>query len=183
MLISLSLNDLDWVYEALLCHFPKEEVKPKAYLARMLKNGDYALFAYEKEGEVLALALVFLKTSPALLDYFLVLENQQGQGIGSRFLLELEENPLLSGGLIVEAEALAHAKDEKDFTKRARRIKFYQRLGYKETILTPTIFGTTYTLFVSKKVSLEEETLKTTYKTIYHTMVPKALQKENILIP
>lgn len=91
MLISLSLNDLDWVYEALLCHFPKEEVKPKAYLARMLKNGDYALFAYEKEGEVLALALVFLKTSPALLDYFLVLENRKGKGLGAVFFLNLKK--------------------------------------------------------------------------------------------
>lgn len=47
----------------------------------------------------------------------------------------------------------------------------------------PTIFGTTYTLFVSKNVLLNEDLLKESYQAIYRGMVPIKLHKENIFIP
>lgn len=183
MLRHLAPSELDWIYPKLFSLFPKEEIKPKAFIEAMLERGEYALYGYETEGEIKALALIFTKTSPALLDYFLVFESAQGQGLGSQFLALLEKEERLLGGLIVEAEALSYAKDEKSLKKRNRRLNFYKRLGYQETPLMPTIFGTTYTLLVSSQVSIAPEELKAIYQKIYQTMVPSHLHKENILIP
>lgn len=183
MLVNLGLAELDFAYLHLLETFPKEEVKPKAWLEKMLRQGDYKIYGYQKEETILALALCYIKTKPALLDYLLVFKEAQGKGIGSLFLNALEKEPELLSGLIVEAESLDCAKDKKSYEKRKRRIAFYTRLGYQETRLVPTIFGTTYTLFVSKNVLLNEDLLKESYQAIYRGMVPIKLHKENIFIP
>ena len=173
MLIELDLKDLPLLYEWLLKIFPKEEVKPLSWLEKMVKERNYTLFGKLRNDHLVALALCYTKTQPALLDYFAVLPANQASGIGSEFLRELENYPLLSMGLIVETESLAHAKNDVDLIKRKRRILFYERLDYRKTSLEPTIFGTTYTIYLSKQAKLTDDELKHIYKILYFDMVPE----------
>lgn len=174
MLKRLDKDMLPLVYEWLLAIFPKEEVKPIGWLSRMLDSSEYAMYGYYIEDRLSGIALLYIKSEPALLDYFAIKSDLRAKGIGSAFLSALQEEPLFKKGLIIEAESINHAKDERAKDIRTRRIAFYKRLLFRELDFTPTIFGTTFSILVSKKVSLNEAELKACYKEIYQTMVPDA---------
>ena len=182
MLVQLDNHAIDDFYPWLVANFPADEVKPLPWIKTMLARGDYVLFAWQEESP-LALAFFYhgqSESEAALLDYLLVHPDYQSQGIGSKFLTALILTESLKNGFLVELERLDQAESQEAYTKRQRRLDFYQNLDFQATELLPEIFGVGYRLYHSPTLKSTQAQLKARYLAIYQAMVPKALFKKHI---
>ncbi|MCD8354439.1 MAG: GNAT family N-acetyltransferase [Clostridiales bacterium] len=89
-------------------------------------------------------------SSYALLDYFAVVPELRGKGIGSEFLRSLNGNVSAKRGVFIEAESPDSAKTEAERQTRERRIRFYLSNGAERTNAKCLLFGVDYNiLFIS----------------------------------
>lgn len=136
--------------------FPADELKPLSHILKSVEEGyGFSLGLYEEEG--LAGYAVFIlceETKCALLDYFAILSDRRGEGLGHRaFLLfntYFKENLPLVEGLYIESERIAAAKNEKQRLTRERRIAFYQSCGCEMTKLCAVLFGVDYSVLYKR---------------------------------
>lgn len=132
--------------------FPPDELKPLSHILRSMEAGfGFALGVYEEEE--LAGYCVFIlceETSCALLDYFAILRDRRGKGMGHRafsliasyFQVHLPEIE----GLYIESERVTGAEDERQRLVRERRISFYRSCGCEMTNLRSVLFGVDYSV-------------------------------------
>lgn len=132
--------------------FPSDELKPLSHILKSMEEGyGFSLGLYEEER--LAGYAVFIlceETRCALLDYFAILSDRRGEGLGHRaFLLfqtYFKENLPLVEGLYIESERIAAAENEKQRLTRERRIAFYESCGCEMTDLQAVLFGVDYSV-------------------------------------
>ena len=132
--------------------FPADELKPLSHILKSMEEGyGFSLGLYEEEK--LAGYAVFIlceETKCALLDYFAILSDRRGEGLGHRaFLLfgtYFKENLPQVAGLYIESERTAAAENEKQRLTRERRIAFYQSCGCEMTNLRAVLFGVDYSV-------------------------------------
>mgnify|MGYP000892626031 CR=1 FL=1 len=107
-----------------------------------------------------------------LLDYLAVLPQERGKGYGTEILAALRKEAAAYDGVIVEAEAVDTAKNEKEKNLRQRRIAFYRRNGLMEMKTRSEINGVTFTLLLltDKEKPAEEETIGRELTAIYQTL-------------
>ncbi len=112
--------------------FPPKERKPFWLVANAIQSGQYTVFVVSQDrgvdAESIAFALLMrLRTSQAMyIEYLAVAQALRGQGIGSFLLhsmIAFLENTAASA-IVWEVDPPDQAGDDK-----ARRIKFYERLG------------------------------------------------------
>lgn len=88
------------------------------------------------------------ETNCALLDYFAVLKDRRGEGLGhlaiDQFGQYLRGNLPQIEGLYIESERAAATKKEEQRIVRERRIAFYMSCGCKMTTLRSVLFGVDY---------------------------------------
>jgi GNAT superfamily N-acetyltransferase len=113
--------------------FPPEEKDPRAVVLKTAEHVMGAVFCSRLEGETLALAIVqHLREVPyEFLIYLAVAPTWKGQGTGGE-LLEFVSQALASSdptclGLVWEVDRPEDADSEVEMTKRARRIRFFER--------------------------------------------------------
>lgn len=152
----LSLQEMEEIYEGpAKNHFPDNERKPFKAIVRMHGEGCYeglGLFEVnsntDKPGPV---AYAFYVQTPdkklRLLDYYGVMENCRGTGVGSEFLKRMQEWYKDSRGIILETEDLATAKTEEERKTRSRRNTFYVSNGVVETDIHLSYFSADYQIF------------------------------------
>jgi GNAT superfamily N-acetyltransferase len=109
--------------------FPANELRPLEQLLNDLNAGNYSIYLYLTDEKVEALACMYAPKNHTLtlLDYFAVVAEQRGKGIGSIFFRSLVE--IISGlnkTLILEVEDPAYGDDS---IQKSKRIKFYQKNG------------------------------------------------------
>jgi len=109
--------------------FPANERRPIEQLLNDLKAGNYSIYLYLTDEKVQALACIYAPKNHklTLLDYFAVVAEQRGKGLGGIFLQSLVE--IISGQnkiLILEVEDPAFGDD---IIQKSKRIKFYQKNG------------------------------------------------------
>lgn len=157
--------------------FPSDELKPLSHITRSMDAGyGFSLGIYE--GENLAGYAVFIlceETRCALLDYFAVLKERRGGGLGHRAFPLLEayfmENLPEIDGIYIESERVSAAKDEKQRLTRQRRIAFYLSCGCRMTRFRSVLFGVDYSVLYraigerGQEVSLDA--LDTLYKKMF----------------
>ena len=136
--------------------FPADELKPLSHIIKSVEEGyGFSLGLYEEER--LAGYAVFIlceETRCALLDYFAILSDRRGEGLGHRafslFDTYFKESLPQVAGLYIESERTAAAENEKQRLTRERRIAFYQSCGCEMTNLRAVLFGVDYSVLYKR---------------------------------
>ena len=154
--------------------FPRAELKPLKAMLRMQAEGRYDVLGYfNDEDALLAYACVCTAGTPVLLDYLAVVEAHRGEGLGSVFLSALMKEGSPYEAIMLEIEAVDDAIDADDRAMRARRQRFYERLGFVRTTTEAHVFGEHYWLFCDRP-ALAGQSIAAALADIYHYMVPEA---------
>ncbi len=149
----LDRKEIGQVYQTYMeKDFPSDELKPLSHIVRSMDAGyGFSLGMYE--GETLLGYAVFIlceETRCALLDYFAILKDRRGGGLGHRafslFEAYFRENLPGVDGIYIESERISAAENEKQRLTRERRIAFYLSCGCEMTAFRSVLFGVNYSV-------------------------------------
>jgi GNAT superfamily N-acetyltransferase len=126
---SLNLIQQEQFKNIYLNAFPANERRPIENLLNDLNSGNYSIYLYLAEEKVEALACIYTPKNHklTLLDYFAVVAEQRGKGLGGVFFRNLIE--IITGldkTLLLEVEDPAFGDDA---IQKTKRIQFYQKNG------------------------------------------------------
>ena len=143
--------------------FPASERKRLSMIRRMRRRGAMEVLSVRGgQSEFLALAMTMLCDDLALLDYFAVVPESRGTGVGGQALGLLKER--YSGRrFFLEIEDIDFARDDGERLLRRRRKSFYLKNGMKETGIKTVIFGQHMEL-LSDGCSVSEEEYRRIYR-------------------
>lgn len=188
---ALTLEEVRNIYQRYLClHFVEEERKPLKSIERMWEQNQYfalGMFGME-ERKLLGYAFFCScgESDMVLLDYFSMLEEHRGRGLGSLFLQHMQDILKESfRGILIETEDVSFAKNAQEIQERNRRNEFYMQNGARKTEITSRIYDARYEVYVlpfEETVMLESELLwKVCYENIYEIyryMIPGEKNRE-----
>ena len=122
----LTLPEIREIYRERVKHdFPANEVKSLARIEKTLRDGRYLCYGARAGDDILAYAFFVLAEDVYLLDYFAVMKDLRGTGIGSGFLKELSSSCFRETAcVLLEVDDPAFAGSEKEKTLRERRLAF-----------------------------------------------------------
>lgn len=165
--------------------FVPQELRPWHSVKHLTEQGCYDTFACREEGQLVAYAAFARCEAGVLLDYFAVVPQLRGKGVGSRFFRELKgvfpqfEAPCI----FIEVESLESASSPEEREVRRRRIQFYQRCGCEGTPIFAHLFGVEYQIMTfpleeGPSPSLEE--LEATLLRLYQVIIPRLEKGEGV---
>lgn len=171
------------VYEEhMLVDFPEGELKPFAAIGQMMDQGIYEPLAVYEGGRMAAYAwqTVLPERRGALIDYYAVMPDLRGGGIGTRILAALAGYYAgRKDTLIIECE---HPSEAPDQAIAKRRIGFYLRAGARATAMESRVFGVRYQIFALPCGGSEPDALiNEDLKAIYQTMIPEPYYRGNVI--
>ena len=114
----LTIKEIRQTYkEHLRRDFPAEERKPLAMIERSYRRGDYLCLGAFEDGRMTGYAFFVFCGRNCLLDYYAVLPDLRGRGIGSEFLKRMTDTALTDRAdiLLIEVENPRYAAMEADF--------------------------------------------------------------------
>lgn len=166
--------------------FPANELKPFSIIEKSLEKGQYfccGIFNGDKFcGYACFVTLLIESKEYCLLDYFAVISDMRGQGIGSEFLRLLKD--ILKGTEMVMCEAENPSGSEEDeLIIRQRRVNFYLRNGFVETGVTASVYGVDYILLdfdLGRKHTKDE--IRMRYADLYKSFISKTRFDELVAI-
>lgn len=136
----LNKSELEELYaNEMTVDFPKAELKPLGAMLRLMDRGCYDPLLVTEEGEPVGYAMMWLPPDRkgALLEYLGVLRGKRNGGLGARILALLFDR---YGQLFGEAEK-PNAADPGENDLRRRRIRFYERNGFRVLDYECALFG------------------------------------------
>lgn len=153
----LNKDELTQIYHTYMKRdFPPSELKPLSHILRSMKAGfGFSLGMYE-EKELAGYAVFILceETGCALLDYFAILKDRRGEGLGHCAFSLFEEyftrNLPEIEGLYIESERVSAAENEDQRLTRERRVAFYLSCGCEMTALRSVLFGVDYSVLYKR---------------------------------
>lgn len=117
------------LYNYLKQDFERLELLPQFVLKRNFKKGRmeavYLTDGQEKYGYAIYQELSAFKG--IFISYLAILPKYRSNGLGGELISQL--NDLAPNGMLLEVEDPEAAKNEKDYTIRSRRVRFYERNG------------------------------------------------------
>lgn len=153
----LTDSEITYIYNTYMKQdFPADELKPLSHILKSMGEGyGFSLGIYEEEKLVgYGVFILCEETKCALLDYFAILSDRRGEGLGHRAFLLFEtyfkENLPLVEGLYIESERVAAAENEEQRLTRERRIAFYESCGCEMTDLRAVLFGVDYSVLYKR---------------------------------
>ena len=171
----LNLEQIKAIYHTHMQEaFPQSELRPYRNIETLYQNGFYVCYGLYEEEKLLAYAY-FSRTSNGrytLLDYYAVLKELRGTGIGSRFFPLLREKMQDMDGILIEVESVESTDDEEEKHLRRRRIAFYEKNGCVMTKVKCLLYGVDFCIMalpVAQNVPDNREVL-VQLERIYHTM-------------
>lgn len=154
------LNKIKALYKSA---FPNCERKPFNLILQKRRRGEAEVFSVESDsGEFLGLAITLKHKDLdlVLLDYFAILPEIRGGGIGSQALQLLKEK-YADKRFFLEIESTA--KPHPELEKRKRRKRFYMKNGMQSAGFSAHIFMTDMEILTAgKPVTFEE------YRELYY---------------
>jgi GNAT superfamily N-acetyltransferase len=109
------------------------EQKPEDWLRAMIAAPEYRVWIVQDAGRVLGFSILFVPPAEgfALLEYMAVAPEKRGHGFGGELFRRTVEHAVTpqGSGLPVLLEVDSDREASSDRTLRARRIRFYRRLG------------------------------------------------------
>lgn len=149
----LDRDELTKIYETYMKQdFPSDELKPLSHILSSMEEGFGFTLGIYGDGELSGYAVFILceETGCALLDYFAILKDRRGEGLGHCAFLLFEEyftrNLPKVEGLYIESERISAAENEDQRLTRQRRIAFYLSCGCEMTTLRSVLFGVDYSV-------------------------------------
>lgn len=136
----LNKEELTNIYETdLVRDFPRTELKPLKGMLRLMDQGRYAPLRVTENGEQVGYAMVWLppEENGALLEYLGVSPALRNGGYGGKILSLLMER---YGQVFGEVEAPV-SPDPAENDLRLRRIRFYERCGFRLLDYDCALFG------------------------------------------
>lgn len=129
----MKTSDLKYVFGLIEQDFIPGEYAPYETILRQLENNEIDGFIYEYYGAFAAYALCIPSRSNGfvLLSLLAVERKLRGQGIGAAFLTDIIKKYGDKEGIIVEVEKPEEAESESEKSKRIKRVRFYEKLGFR----------------------------------------------------
>ena len=167
----LTEQEINIVYEQHMKRdFPPEELPPFPPAMELIASGEGWFFGiFDKED--LAAYIQVLKPEVctyALLNYYAVLPAYRNQGLGERFLGELQMHLPKVQGIIIEAEI---PEKSEDAGIAQRRLGFYERVGAVNTMWQEQVYDAWYyilvKLFADGEVGQALDDLQMCYKRLF----------------
>lgn len=121
VLIKLSKNDFDSVYNIMKKSFPEDELRSYEAQRELFLNPDYRIYAIKEAEEVKAFITVYEFEAFTFAEHFAVSPEYRNCGLGSQVLRLLREE--VKSPICLEVEL-----PEGEMAKR--RIEFYKRNGF-----------------------------------------------------
>ena len=119
--------------------FPQNEKKPFFLMEYKARRKQMEILSIEnEEGEFLGLAIVILHRDIVLLDYFAIMENERGKGIGKQ-ALEAIFDRYKEKRVLLEIERTDIPSENQ--AERLRRKKFYLSCGMGQMDYLVDLFG------------------------------------------
>lgn len=141
--------------------FPPLELKPLNTILEANKKGWYTVYtAYDEDGFKGYANVASCGDGIYFLDYFAVVKNARGTGVGTEFFKKLSD---LTGAkcILLETESVESAKNEEEENIRKRRIAFYKRSGCIDTGCMYNVFGVEYNVMINRQIPLTPDFLAT----------------------
>lgn len=157
-LIVQTEKEIEGLYTRYLVrHFPLEEVKPLKNIISMHQQGQYKVYALEKENIFVGYAFFSCvrEGEPLLLDYFAILEEYRSRGYGSELLSDLRHE--MDVMVLIETEDIACAQNEAQRLEREKRDMFYEKNGVRKTSIIEHVYDANYVLWYLWKEEVSEE--------------------------
>ena len=131
-------NNIKEIKSLYLLSFPKVERKPFWLMMKKSKVGEMEILAIKDGEDFLGLMITIPRENAVLLDYFAVIPEKRGGGIGAE-ALKLLENYYPGKTIVIEIETPNESAPNNN--ERIRRNAFYQRYGFVEMGIDISLFG------------------------------------------
>ena len=154
----VTVEQIDTIYNSYMVKdFPKSELKPLDRIKYTMEKGLCEVIALYEGDKIQSYAVLIIPEEGeyALLDYYAVVKEYRGKGIGHVMFEQIVEylrGHSLKGqtkcvkGLIIECESLETSPCEDERITRSRRIKFYESCGCRRLDLRSELFGVEYVI-------------------------------------
>ena len=164
--------------------FPPDELRPYPLIRSLMNEGIYEAYAAFSEGKPAAYACFAVLSEEncrtALLDYYAVVPEMRGKGIGTVFLKKLITGHVRTDCLLIENESPEAIPDPSEINMRRRRIAFYERCGAIRTGVRSHLYHVDYDILVvlssgnkaGKRIPDDREVFRLTDH-VYHRILPK----------
>lgn len=154
-----SLTEIEEIYNThMKSDFPPAELKPLNAIKYSVEKGRYVMYVAYDEGGIKGYACVAdCGDGFGFLDYFAIVKEYRGTGVGSEFFAELKS--LGFDCIILETESVESANNEEEDFIRRRRIAFYKRSGCVDTGCMYNVFGVEYNVFINHDIELTPDFL------------------------
>ena len=178
----LTIEEIRQTYKDHLRYdFPPDELKPLDRIEVSISEGKYlCIGAFGDDGKLVAYAFFVITGDKSLLDYYAVIPQLRGKGIGSAFLSEAIRKAD-SSFTMIEIDDPSEAADEKEKLICQKRMDFYLNAGCINTEVRVAAFGVRFLLLeypLKQKHTTSE--VSEGYKDIYREILPKRMFDENI---
>ena len=147
--------------------FPAEELRPEWTFRNMLSTGACRFYGLFRGERLAAYGDVVKGYGSDLLDFFAVMPELRGTGVGTAALRALAK---MSGELILEVESPGAAPNGETELLRRRRIEFYKRSGALETGVSGRALGVEFLIHYMgdrREFTLLGDELREIYRTLY----------------
>lgn len=173
-------NEVDYIYNNFMVKdFPKAELKPLERIKYTMSTGMCEVLALYDWENIKSYAVLIIPQNGeyVLLDYFAVVKNYRGTGIGHEMLGKImkyiDRHKKHINGMFIECESPEYATSEYERIERERRIKFYKTCGCNETGFGSELFRVNYDILnINTDENYEEINLKD-LELIYRQMFKK----------
>lgn len=173
----LTKDELTQIYHTHMKRdFPPSELKPLSHILRSEEEEFGFTLGIFEDGELsgYAVFIVCEEAGCALLDYFAMLENRRGKGLGhcafSLFETYFQEQLSAVDGLYIESERVSAAENEAQRLIRERRIAFYLSCGCEMTPFHSVLFGVDYSVLYKPFGEWEHQSSLEALDTLYRKM-------------
>ncbi len=182
--IELDKKQVTYLYEkSMMVDFPDNERKPLAMILSAMDQGAYDCLGMVKDDKIIAYAFFMKIEKDYLFDYFVVLDGNRNNGIGSLFLSKIKEHYLDAGSVIGEVEDFSVARSESERDIQNRRFHFYLRNGYVDTGVRVKMYDVDYCIIeMDNGKNHTEEEIKELYRMHYKAIFSKAIYETKVII-
>lgn len=158
MIKQLTAEETKTIYETYMRKdFPVNELKSWSLIADSMNRGNGKTFGmFDERNRLQAYALLVLNQKTALLDYYAVVNELRGKGVGSRFLQEMKTSFFQETMLFVEAEDSDFSEGKQKLTQE-KRLSFYENNGIHSTGLSLYVYGVIYRILCTNKAISSKE--------------------------
>lgn len=128
-----TLDDLERIYPFYVQDFPRSERKSYRILKNLMNRniGELQILYDDKIWVGYAFLIKQNNQSVVLLDYLAIRDGMRNRGYGEVLIVKLKDCYNCYEALFGEVESLEDGLSESMYQQRARRLRFYERLGFE----------------------------------------------------